>query len=146
MDINVDRSRFHLVDKSKSIASKARIMISGNNHDTRYMLRVLLEMWGYDAIEANGGDETLQLAETEHPQLILVDTSRTYDADLQVVRRIRQSDIPAAVPVIVLSGYSQSSYQKAAFEHGATGLLVKPLDLDLLENYLETCLPVEKLY
>jgi two-component system cell cycle response regulator DivK len=117
---------------------KHLVMISGRQQDSRYMMRVLLELWGYDVIEADGTDETVRLAEEQRPQVILVDTSRAYDEDMRVIEGIRSSALSAAVPVIVLSGFPQASYQKAAFKSGATGLLVKPLDLDLLESYLET--------
>jgi CheY-like chemotaxis protein len=117
-----------------------RIMISGSHQDTRYMMRVLLEMWGYEVVEAAGDDETVRVAESARPELILVDTATKFEEDLKVVSSLRRSHVPASVPIIVLSGYPQADYQKAAFENGATGHLVKPLDLDLLESYLETCL------
>lgn len=104
------------------------------------MMHVLLEMWGYEVIEAADENETVCLAESEHPELILVDTNTKFEDDLEVVGCLRRSHLPASVPIIVLSGYPQADYQKAVFEKGATGHLVKPLDLDLLEHYLETCL------
>jgi DNA-binding response OmpR family regulator len=104
------------------------------------MMRVLLEMWGYEVVEADGEDESLRLAESEQPQLVLVDTASKFEEDLEVVDTIRHSNLPSTVPIIVLSGHPQADYQKAAFEHGATGHMLKPLDLDLLENYLESCL------
>jgi len=119
---------------------RGRILISGNNHDSRYMMHVLLEMWGFEVVEASCSDETVRIAETEHPQLILVDTANQFNEDLKIVNSLRHSHVPPSLPIIVLSGYPQADYQKAAFENGATGHLVKPLDLDLLENYLETCL------
>jgi response regulator RpfG family c-di-GMP phosphodiesterase len=117
-----------------------RIMISGTQHDSRFMMRILLEMWGYEVIEADGEEETLRLAEELDPALVIVDTAVKFDEDVKVVSSIRHSRLAASVPVLVLSGYPQAEYQKAAFEHGATEHLVKPLDLDLLEGYLETCL------
>lgn len=119
---------------------RGRIMISGNHNDSRYMMHVLLEMWGYEVIEAAGEDETVRLAESEHPELILVDTHTQFEEDLKVVSCLRGSHLLTSIPIIVLSEYPQADYQKAAFEKGATGHLVKPLDLDLLESYLETCL------
>lgn len=119
---------------------RGRIMISGKYDDTRYMMRVLLEMWGFEVIEAAGDDESVRVAESAQPELILVDTATKFEEDISVVSRLRRSHVPPTVPIVVLSGYPQADYQKAAFENGATGHLVKPLDPDLLENYLETCL------
>jgi CheY-like chemotaxis protein len=128
------------VDEGRPDRPGGRVMISGTHNDTRYMMRVLLEMWGYEVLEAAGEDETTRIAESEHPDLILVDTATKFEEDIKIVSRLRRSHVPASVPIIVLSGYPQADYQKAAFENGATGHLVKPLDLDVLEDYLETCL------
>jgi DNA-binding response OmpR family regulator len=138
MNTLIERSTLH--NAKRSGVSPHRIMISGTHNDTRYMMRVLLEMWGYEVIEAAGEVQTVRVAEAEHPELILVDTANQFEEDLKIVKSLRGSHVPASVPVIVLSGYPQADYQKAAFENGATGHLVKPLDLDLLEDYLETCL------
>jgi DNA-binding response OmpR family regulator len=112
-------------------------MITGVHRDTRYMLRVLLEMWQYRVVEAEGPDETLAIAAAEHPKMILLDTSVPYEDDLKILRLIRESRSTDNVPIIVLSGFPQVKYREAAFKNGATGLLVKPLDLDLLEGYLD---------
>ena len=126
--------------------SKGRIMVSGTSNDSRYMMSVLLGMWGYDVIEAVGEDETVELAVTGHPQLILLDTSRPFEQELQIIARIRKSELPANLPVIVLSGNTQESYQIAAFEVGANGVLAKPLDLELLEAYLDSSISTQALY
>ena len=104
------------------------------------MMRMLLEMWDYEVIEADGEDETMRLAENRHPALILVDTAIRFEDDMKMVSRLRRSRLATSVPIIVLSSYPQADYQKAAFENGATGHLIKPLDPDLLKNYMGTCL------
>jgi CheY-like chemotaxis protein len=111
-------------------------MVAGKHRDTRFMLRVLLEMWGYQVIETECSEETVWAAEAVRPNVIVLDTSLLYDDDLMVLNQIRTTELTADVPVLVLSGFPQPSYRQAAFDRGATGLLVKPLDIDLLENYL----------
>jgi len=115
-------------------------MISATHSDTRQMMRVLLDLWGYDVIEACGDEDTVNKAEDSHPELVLIDSSCKFEEDMKVVTRLKHSHLPQSVPVIVMSAYPQAEYQKSAFEHGASGHMVKPLDLDLLENYIETCL------
>jgi DNA-binding response OmpR family regulator len=117
---------------------KGRVLISGTQNDTRSMMRVLLEMWGYEVDVADGAEDTVERAEAFCPHAVLVDTTRRFNEDIKVVSRLRLSTALSAVPVFVMSGFSQPTYEKTAFDHGATGLLVKPLDLDLLEEYLES--------
>jgi CheY-like chemotaxis protein len=141
MNIPAKQRSASTVENKIRTDGERRVMVSGINNDSRYMMAVLLGMWGYEVIEAAGEDETLERAEAERPQLILVDASRPFEEDLQVVSRLRQSSLPKDLPVIVMSGHTQETHHRLAFEHGATGVLVKPLDLELLEDYLETFLP-----
>lgn len=115
--------------------------MSSSHNDTRFMMRILLEMWGYDVVEANGEQETVEAAENFMPNAILVDTTRSFDEDLKIVSRLRISNLLGSVPIFVLSGFTQAQYYRAAIDHGATNLLAKPLDLDLLETCLEAALP-----
>lgn len=120
--------------------AKRRVMISSMHADTRQMMHILLDLWGYDVIEACNDDDAVNQAEESQPQLVLVDTTCSFNDDMKLVTRLRHSHLPPSTPLIVMSAYPQAEYQKAAFEHGASGQLVKPIDLELLENYLETCL------
>jgi CheY-like chemotaxis protein len=125
--------------------TKGLVLVSSSQNDTRYMLRVLLELWGYEVAEANGNIDTVATAEACSPDVVLVDTSRLFDQDVEVVSSLRESKLRASVPVYVMSGFSQAAYLKSAFDKGATDVLVKPLDLDLLEEHLESAMPESRL-
>jgi CheY-like chemotaxis protein len=105
------------------------------------MMHVLLEMWGYSAVEADGYDETINLAEAHAPHAIIVDTSRSYEEDLAIVAGLRRSGLPA-VPVIVMSSYNRPDLERSAFESGATSVMAKPLDVELLQRYLASSLSI----
>jgi DNA-binding response OmpR family regulator len=120
--------------------SKGKVLVSGSHRETRYMMRVLLEMWGYDVTEAEGELETVATAETFSPDVILLDTSRLFNEEMKIVSRLKLWTHDR-VPIIVLSGFTQPSYRMTAIDHGASGLLPKPIDFGLLESFLETALP-----
>ena len=124
------------------VDQRGKVVVSSSHNDTRYMMRVLLEMWGYEVVEADGEEGTVEAAEKFMPNAILVDTTRSFDEDLKIVSRLRVSSLLSRVPIFVLSGYTQAQNYRAAMDHGATNLLAKPLDLDLLESCLEAALPV----
>lgn len=125
---------------SAGLSPRRRIVVSSVHNDTRYMMRVLLEMWGYEVSEAMGLDDTLESARDNHADLILVDTSREFENDLEMISTLSHSKELGWAQVIVMSGYSQRRYQRAALECGASGFLTKPLDLDLFESYVRTAL------
>ena len=132
-------SHGYFASKAENHAGRSRVMISATHNDTRAMIRILLEMWGYDVIEADGKAETVELAKNEHPGLILLDTTQRFADEVKVVSDIRSSDSLSSIPIIVMSARSPL-LKRSALEHGATGHLVKPIDLDLLQGCLDKCL------
>ena len=51
------------------------VLLVEDTEDNRFMMRRLLEMSGYNVVEATNGEEAVKLAETESPGLILMDLS-----------------------------------------------------------------------
>lgn len=56
-------------------------MISAAHADTRQMMHVLLDLRGYEVIQARGDGDTISRAEAERPQLVRVDTTSCFDED-----------------------------------------------------------------
>jgi len=100
------------------------------------MMSTMLEIWGYSPVEADGGLETVDLVRNSQPKAILLESSRVLDIDFEVMNELRDAKLTEGVPLIVLSGYSVPSYRSAYFRNGATEIMMKPVDLDRLENYL----------
>jgi CheY-like chemotaxis protein len=113
-------------------------MIVGPNADTRYMLRVMLEIWDYNVVEAETPDKSISDGSSHHPSLILLDTTMHFTDVLKDIRFLKQEDVLPDVPSILLSGFSQETYRQAALNSGAAGFLAKPIDFDLLHEYIET--------
>jgi CheY-like chemotaxis protein len=117
---------------------KPLIMVVGPNADTRYMLRVILEIWDYDVVEAETPDDSITLGSSRHPSLILLDTTMHFTDTLADIRLLQQEDGLSDVPSVLISGFSQNIYRETALKNGASGFLVKPIDFDLLHEYIET--------
>jgi CheY-like chemotaxis protein len=113
-------------------------MVVGPNADTRYMLRVILEIWDYDVVEAETPDASIALGSSRHPSLILLDTTMHFTNTLEDIRLLKQEDGLSEVPSVLISGFSQNIYREAALRNGASGFLVKPIDFDLLHEYIES--------
>ena len=118
--------------------SKPLILIVGPDEDTRYMLRVILELWEYEVLEAENLDTSITLGSSHHPSVILLDTTAHFTDVLDDIRQLKQEDGFRDVPSVLLSGYSQETYRSAALSSGASGFLVKPIDFDLLHAYIES--------
>ena len=112
------------------------ILITGKQEETRFMLRSLLEMWNFDVAEARTAEDSVELAKSRTPDLVLLDTSLHFEQTLDTMAAMKSSPSISDVPVIMISGFSRPDYRDAALACGAADFLVKPVDFDSLEQYL----------
>jgi len=115
---------------------KPNVLIVEDHDDTREMLRIMLEMRNCRVIEASNGQEAVQMAGREHPDLILMDVSLPLLDGLEATRRIREDTLLRKMPIIALNGWGTLSYHVAALAAGCDDCIEKPIDFDLLERHL----------
>lgn len=116
---------------------KPLVLVVEDHEDTRFMLEYLLGMRGYRVAVAADGEAGVRVAETEHPDLILMDANLPRMDGLAATRRIRETPALSDVPIVFLSGHAEASYQARALETGSNDYLVKPFELCQLERILE---------
>jgi CheY-like chemotaxis protein len=116
---------------------KPLVLIVENNEDTRQMLKTLLEIWGYRVAESEDGEESIESAVNECPNLILMDVSLSKTDGLTTVRRMREIDTLRGVPIVFISGHAQPEFRTFAMTVGGDDFLVKPVDFNQLEIVLK---------
>lgn len=119
-------------------AHSACVLVVEDHEDTRFMLRTILELrGGIRVIEAENGESAVALAESLHPDLILMDTDLPLLDGYTATRRIRQLTPTLEVPIVFLSGHAQPVAQARAFAAGCTDYLVKPFALGEIDRVIE---------
>jgi len=89
----------------------------------------------YQVIEAADGEEGLELAEQEKPDLILMDLSLPVMDGWEATRRLRANEELHSIPVIALTAHAMVGDEDKALASGCNDYLSKPLDADeLLEK------------
>lgn len=109
------------------------VLLVEDTEDNRFMMRRLLEMAGYEVVEATNGEEAVRLAESERPQLILMDLSLPVLDGLAATRAIRKLDGLREVPIVAVSAHDTSDFQAEALAAGCNGYITKPIDFSYLE-------------
>ena len=112
------------------------ILLVEDTEDNRFMMRRLLEMSGYRVVEATNGEEAIKLAESERPQLILMDLSLPVIDGLAATRSIRRLDGLKEVPIVAVSAHDTSDFQGEALAAGCNSYITKPIDFSELELLL----------
>jgi CheY-like chemotaxis protein len=113
------------------------VLVVEDHDDTRFLLRLWMEMRGCRVVEARNGEEAVRLAEALGPDLVLMDTNLPLLDGLMATRRIRNMKTICNVPIVFLSGHAQPDLRLAALASGGNEYLVKPFDPKELDSALE---------
>ena len=105
--------------------------------DSRFMMRRLLEMAGYAVIEASDGEQAVEMAIREQPELILMDLSLPKLDGLAATRKIRQHRESANTPIVAISAHDSPECRTEALAAGCDEYVTKPIDFDQLGEVLK---------
>ena len=112
--------------------SNRRIMVVEDYDDTRMLLKQALEMLGYSVLEASNGQEAVDIADREHPDLILMDLDLPILDGIAATQRIRQQERTDHVPIVAVTAYPLSYSHVKAFAKGCDEYMRKPIDISEL--------------
>ena len=103
-----------------------KILVVEDTEDNRQILRDLLDMAGYDMIEAHDGAEGLAKAAEHRPDLILMDIQMPVMDGYEATRRIKADPALAKIPIIVVTSYALSGDEGKAKAAGCDAYVTKP--------------------
>jgi two-component system, cell cycle response regulator DivK len=119
------------------------IMIVEDYDDTRLLLKQGLELLGYSVLEASNGQEAVDIADREHPDLILMDLDLPILDGIAATQRIRQQSHMESVPIVAVTAYPMSYSRVKAFAKGCNEYMPKPIDMSELANLVNRYLSLE---
>ena len=109
------------------------VLLVEDTEDNRFMMRRLLEMSGYTVVEALNGEEAVRMADTERPQIILMDLSLPIIDGLAATRQIRELPDLKDVPIVAVSAHDTADFHSEAMAAGCNNYITKPIDFGELE-------------
>jgi CheY-like chemotaxis protein len=121
-------------------ALRPLVLIVEDHEDTRALYRYVLELHGYDVVEADKGEDAIGLAKELRPDLVLMDTNLPEMDGLAAAQQIRQHASLRDLPIIFISGHAQPELRAAALAAGGDDYLVKPTSLSDLEASVDKLL------
>jgi two-component system cell cycle response regulator DivK len=107
----------------------ARILYVEDNDDNVYMLRRRLEKHGHQMIVAGDGAAGVAVAESEKPDLILMDLSLPVLSGWDAARQLKASEDTRLIPIIALSAHALDGEREKALAAGCDDFETKPVDL-----------------
>lgn len=114
----------------------SRILIVEDNPDNRTLITDILTALEYEVIEAIDGEQGIQKAEEEHPDLILMDLSLPQMDGWTATARIKAQKSLKDTPIIALTAHAMIGDRERAIEAGCDDYISKPIDLKELNEKL----------
>ena len=114
-----------------------KILIVEDNEKNMYLISFILKKNGYEVIEATSGEQGVELAIKEKPDMIIMDLQLPGADGLEATRRIRKSEVDGEIPIIALTSYAMAGDKDKAFAAGCTGYIEKPINPDTVLSQIE---------
>jgi two-component system alkaline phosphatase synthesis response regulator PhoP len=106
--------------------AKGKILVVDDEIYIVHILDFSLGMEGYEVVTALDGEQALEKARVEKPDLIVLDIMMPKLDGYETCKRLKADDATKAIPVILLSAKGRNVDQKIGFEVGADDYITKP--------------------
>ena len=121
----------------------AIILVVEDNEEDWDMLSRRLQRRGYRVVRAADGQEAVEMAARERPDLILMDVGLPVMDGLEATRRLRVSAQTQTTPIIALTAHAMSGDHARAVQAGCDDYHTKPVELPRLVAQMEALLAKE---
>jgi CheY-like chemotaxis protein len=116
----------------------SKILLVEDNELNRDMLSRRLTRRGYVVVVAEDGEQALDLARSERPDLVLMDMSLPGIDGWEATRRLRADPEIAGMRVIALTAHAMAGDRERALEAGCDDYDTKPVEMDRLLQKIAT--------
>lgn len=107
--------------------SQGLVLVVDDMPDNLAVLHDALDESGYTVLVANGGEAALQRAAQAQPDIVLLDACMPGMDGFEVARRLKADPLTAAIPIVFMTGLTDTDHVVAAFAAGGTDYVTKPV-------------------
>ena len=118
----------------------ARILIVEDEPSIQRLIGYALQTKGYEVFIAGDGQQGLDAARAESPDLILLDMVMPEMGGMEVLEVLKSDPLLEHIPVLVVTASAQKGDAEQAIEMGAAGYLIKPFHVPILYERVEELL------
>lgn len=117
-----------------------RVLVVDDSPTVLYKTSLMLTEGGYEVVKATDGQQALELARQEQPNLILLDVILPKLNGYQVCRKLKSSSETAHIPVVMVTSKTKDSDRHWGIEQGADSYITKPFEADDLLDVIDDLL------
>jgi two-component system cell cycle response regulator DivK len=108
---------------------KPVILVVEDNERNRKLVRTILEFRGYDVVECDDGEPSLDLAREHRPALVLMDIQMPRMNGIEALLRLRADPDTKHIPVVAVTASVTPSERERVVASGFNGYVAKPIDV-----------------
>jgi twitching motility two-component system response regulator PilH len=112
----------------------AKVLIVDDSRVYRYSLRRLMKDWGHEVLIAKNGEQAIQVARDEKPELILMDIVMPGMNGYQAKRKLARDETTSHIPVIFVSTRDEETDKVWGLRQGASAYVTKPIEPEVLQS------------
>lgn len=105
------------------------VLVVEDNEMNMQLVEYLLEEGGFRILKATSGEEALEIATADVPDLVLMDIHLPGMDGLAVVRQLRADERTRRVPILALTAHAMRGDRDRFLEAGCDGYISKPIDV-----------------
>lgn len=102
------------------------ILIADDEESLRTLIHTTLESPGLKILQAANGDQAVEVARREHPDLILLDWMMPGKTGIEVAEALRRDPVTAEIDIVMLTGRDEERDRKRVLALGIRAYLIKP--------------------
>lgn len=116
-----------------------KILVVDDSATEMFQFKEMLEKLGHEVITADNGIEGVRLAQSEQPDIVLMDIVMPDMNGFQATRQITRGAETKHIPVIIVSSKNQETDKVWGQRQGAKGYITKPVNTDELVKVIKAC-------
>ena len=117
-----------------------KILVADDNTASRELIREVLEMSGYDVVEAADGQDAVSRARANALDLVLVDIQMPRLDGYGVLRELRADPRLSGLQVVALTAFAMQGDRERALDAGFDGYITKPVEIAALRQEIKRLL------
>jgi len=118
--------------------TKKKILVVDDSRTALFMVTTILRKERYELVTASDGEQALEMAASERPDLILMDVIMPRKTGFEACRELKRREDTRAIPVILVTTRGEGENVEAGFQSGCNDYVTKPINaLELLTKVRE---------
>ena len=119
--------------------SKPKILVVDDHPDSRVILALAMEKWGYEVVEARNGKEAIAKIRTGDFDLVVLDIALPFNG-WEVARTMKSNPRKKHIPILAVTALDTAECRKMCVDAGFNDFLPKPFSIDDLKAKVEALL------